>query len=159
MTRRWLVLSLLLTTTLIACGGGGVRKRVFPPSLSVQELSEQADGAWALKLRLQNFSNVSMRFDQVQAELTIDGVAAGSLSLQPALVVGPEGAEIVNLAFVPSSEAASRVRAALEARRSLRYAVNGTIRSSEPDERGSRRDEFSFESQLSAVPGLAGVLR
>src|SRR5690606_26124638 len=55
----WLLLCALLLT---ACSGGGVRKRVFPPSASVQEVVVEADGRWRLALRLQNFSNVPHRF-------------------------------------------------------------------------------------------------
>jgi hypothetical protein len=63
------LLLLGLIALLSACGGGsGVRERIFPPSASVQELAIGSDGRWTLKLRLQNFSNVSMRIDSVAAD-------------------------------------------------------------------------------------------
>jgi hypothetical protein len=152
---RLLLSGLILLLT--ACGGGnGVRERIFPPSSSVQELAQQSDGRWAVKLRLQNFSNVSMRMDTVEAELKVAGHSAGRIDLTPGVSVPPESAEIVELVFAPSSAANDAVRAATQAGRSVRYTLSGTIRSSEPD---SRRDEFTFESQLSPVPGLTGVLR
>jgi hypothetical protein len=151
------LLLLGLIALLSACGGGsGVRERIFPPSASVQELAVGTDGRWTLKLRLQNFSNVSMRIDSVAAELHVAGQPAGRIEAQPGLDVPPESAEIVEVVVTPASAAAAAVRAATDQRGNVRYAISGTIRSSEPD---SRRDEFSFDSQLSAVPGLAGVLR
>lgn len=147
---------LLLCALLSACGGGGVRERVFPPTVSIQELAQQADGRWALKLRLQNFSNVAMRFDAIEARLRVGSNDAGTVNLQPMLSVPPESAEIVDFLLMPAMAATKDVQAAAQGRGSVRYTLEGTIRSTEPDK---RRDEFKFESQLSAVPGLSGVLR
>lgn len=149
----WLLLCSLL---LSACGGGGPRKRVFPPNASVQELTVAADGSWTLAVRLQNYSNVPQRFTALEAKLSVGGHAAGDVRLAPNLTVGPESVEIFSVTLNPSPAAAEAVRAALDARRSVRYAFAGEIASNEPDK---RRDDFTFESQLTAVPGLTGVLR
>lgn len=146
----------LLCALLSACGGGGVRERVFPPTVSIQELAQQADGQWTLKLRLQNFSNVAMRFDAIEARLRVGSNDAGAVNLQPMLSVPPESAEIVDFMLMPAMAATNDVQAAAQGRGSVRYTLEGMIRSTEPD---NRRDEFKFESQLSAVPGLSGVLR
>ena len=153
--RRALIM-MALGVMLAGCGGGGVRERVFPPTVSVQELALQSNGDWALKLRLQNFSNVSMRVDAVDAQLRVAGQDAGPISLQPGVSVPPESAEVVAFTLAPGATAAAEVTQAIAAGRGVRYAVQGTIRSSEPR---SRRDDFTFESQLSVVPGLPGVLR
>lgn len=147
---------LLFALLLSACSGGGERKRVFPPSASVQELTVGGDGAWTLALRLQNFSNVPQRFTGLDAELAVDGQAAATLHPPTDITVGPESVEILSVALTPSSSAADAVRHALESRRSLRYTLTGEIASSEPDR---RRDDFVHESQLTPVPGLPGVLR
>lgn len=148
----------LATCVLLAgCGGGGgIRERVFPPRATVQELAVQPDGRWALKLRLENFSNVPMRFDRVEATLKVATAQAGTLALQPGVSVGPESAEVIDLTLAPSSAAANHVQAAGVRRGSVAYELTGTIHSSEPER---RRDAFEFKSQLSAVPGLTGVLR
>jgi len=155
--RRFALLALLapLLLLLTACGDG-IRERVFPPTVSLQELALQPDGRWTLKLRLQNFSNVPMRFDRVDATLKIATAQAGTITLAPALSVGPESAEIVEFVLLPGSAAADHVIVASNRRSNVAYTLSGTIVSSEPD---SRRDDFEFQSQLSAVPGLPGVLR
>jgi hypothetical protein len=154
---RYSLLVVLALTLLAGCGGGGgVRQRLFPPTVSVQELAQQSGGGWTLKLRLQNFSNVTMRFDALDAKLTIDDVAAGAIVASPMLAVGPESADVVDLEFTPSSAASARVRDALAGKRSIAYTLAGQVRSTEP---AKRRDDFTFTSQLTAVPGLAGVLR
>jgi hypothetical protein len=155
--RRYAQIALLapLLLLLAACGDG-VRERVFPPTVSLQELALQQDGRWVLKLRLQNFSNVPMRFDRVDATLQIATAPAGKIALAPDLSVGPESAEIVEYVLLPGSAAANHVVMANQRRSNVAYALTGTIVSSEPD---SRQDDFEFKSQLSAVPGLPGVLR
>lgn len=151
-----LLLLMLSALLLSACGGDGIRKRVFPPTVSIQEVAVQADGRWALKLRLQNFSNVAMRFDSIEARLRIGSADAGAVALQPMLSVPPESAEIVDFSLTPASAAANHIQMAQAGRSSVHYTIEGTIRSTEPD---TRRDEFKFESQLTVVPGLTGVLR
>lgn len=147
---------LLCALLLSACSGGGERKRVFPPSASVQELTVGADGGWTLALRLQNFSNVPQRFVGLDAELSVGGHVAARLQPPTDILVGPESVEILTIALTPSPAAAEAVRAALESRRGVRYTLAGHIASSEPKRRD---DDFTHESQLTAVPGLSGVLR
>lgn len=155
MLGRWLLIgSILLLSACVA--GDGVRERVFPPTASIQELVQREGGGWTLRLRLQNFSNVGMRMDTVQAQLRLAGTDAGGITLQPGVIVPPQSAEVVETTLVVSAATAGAVRAALDAGRSVPYVLEGSIRSSEPRR---RNDEFTFESQLSAVPGLAGVLR
>ena len=147
---------LFVALILSACGGDGIKKRIFPPSASIQELAVQTDGSWLLKVRLQNFSNVSMRFDSIDAELTFGPASAGRITLATAVDVGPESAEVAEVRIVPQSAAANPIQNALMRRRSVNYKLEGEIVSSLPR---SRDDDFVFESQLTAVPGLTGVLR
>lgn len=141
---------------LAACGGDRVRERVFAPTASIQELVQTDDAGWKLKLRLQNFSNVTMRFDAIDARLHVGQIDAGAIALQPAIDVPGNSVEVIDLRFDPPADAVAAVQAVLQSRAGLRYKLEGQIRSSEPR---TRRDEFVFESSLSAVPGLDGVLR
>lgn len=127
-------------------------KRVFPPEVSVHELAHGVAG-WTLRLRINNFSTVPMRFSDLQLALTLDGAAAGSLQSQPDLVIDANSSESLDLPLTP--QAAAPIRASLDADRALRYQLNGWIRSSEPRE----KFEIEYRSALNPVPGLTDVLR
>jgi len=145
----------VLLALLAACAGGPP-KRVFPPTASVQELRRESDSRWTLELRLQNFSTVSMRFERINAELELDGQAAGRVETAIAQSVPPGSAEVVSLAFTPSTAAVEALNGALGTRRGLGYRLHGRLSSSEP---GRRDDAFDFSSALTPMPGLDGVLR
>lgn len=150
------LLSLLLLALALGACGGGPRKRIFPPTASIQELQVEADGQWLVQLRIQSFSNVPHTVSTLTARLRVGGVDAAVLQLAPELTIGPQNAEVEALRIAPSAEAAARVAEALGSGRSVGYVISGTLTSTAPDK---RRDDFTFEGQLWPQPGLAGVLR
>ncbi|MBN8481445.1 MAG: hypothetical protein J0L88_07655 [Xanthomonadales bacterium] len=147
MTLLRVLVALAALCALAACGGGPV-KRVSPPTASVQELTVQADGRWHLLVRVQNFSNVSMRFDRLEATLAVTGKEIGKLSLPIALDIAPASADIVETTLTPAP--GSRLEAS-----DFAYELKGRITTSEP------KGDFAFEraSRLSPVPGLAHTWR
>jgi hypothetical protein len=147
-------LAVVAAFALAGCAGGG-RRQINPPRASVQELAVQADGQWRVSVRLQNFSSVPTAFADVDAELVVGGQPAGALRLSPALTVGPESADVAVVTMAPQSGAKSAIAAALASGRSVRYRLSGKIGTREP--KGSY--PFEYDSALSPVPGLAGVLR
>lgn len=149
------VLLILFIGLLGACASGP-KKRIFPPSASVQELRVLTDGRWELDLRVQNFSTVAMRFELLRADFSVAGHAAATLEHRIADSVPPNSAEIVRIELEPGESAAEAVRAALESRRGVGYRLAGTLSTSEP---GNRQDRFEFDSALTPMPGLDGVLR
>lgn len=147
----------LLTLLLTACGGPrSVKPRVFAPSASIQELRRSGEEQWTLVLRLQNFSNVGMRMERIDARLTIADAAAIQLDASPGLTVAPDSAEPYPLGFRLNADAARAITGALASGRSVEYRLKGRIESSEPK---SRSDDFEFESSLTPVPGLIDTLR
>lgn len=145
---RYVLLSALLCLSLSGCYGE--RKNVFPPRASIQELTSKPDGSWSLKLRLQNFSNVSMTFARVDGKLQVGGVDAGSIALATDLRIGPESADVIDAAL--SAAPAARVKLGGD---NVHYVLVGRIVTSDP-----KRDEpYEFSSQLSPVPGLPNVFR
>jgi hypothetical protein len=152
-----LVLLGSMALLLAACTrGDGVRDRVFPPTASIQELVQAGDGGWTIKIRLQNFSNVAMRFDTLRARLEVGKIDVGSIALDPAIDVPGNSVEVLETRIVPPAAAIAAINAVLQSRAGIRYKLEGEIVSSEPR---ARDDDFLFESSLSAVPGLTGVLR
>ena len=142
----------------MAACGGGVVKRVSEPAASIQQLSVAADGNWEVQLRLSNFSSMPMRFASVSLKLTVGDAEAGTLQSSPALEIGPESADVVTVALVPSSAARLLVADTLAGRRALPYTLEGSVAAA-PRDRGQRTFEVKARSSLSPAPGLPGVLR
>ena len=158
-SKRVLVVLTLFTAALLAgCGGGGPVKRVSEPQVGIQQLTVKADGSWAVDLRLDNFSSVPMRFDNLSLAVTVAGESAGTLAGNPSLDVGPESADIATLTLAPSSAARMAVADALAGRKSLDYALEGTIAAT-PDGSGPRTFQAHRSNTLNPVPGLPGVMR
>ena len=147
MKLRTLVLVILASVMLVSCGGGPV-KRVSPPTASVQELSIRADGSWHLQIRVQNFSNISMTFSTIDAELEIADRAVGKITLPFKLDIPGESADVFESNLTPL--AGTRPDAG-----EFAYRLHGTITSSEP------KGSFKFErkSRLSPAPGLPDTWR
>lgn len=155
----WRVVALLLVVSLVACSSRGVPRRVSEPTASLQQLTVGADGSWSIELRLQNYSSIPMRFEAVSLAFSVEEQAAGTLAAQPALTIGPESADVITVAFVPSADARLLLAGRLADGRGLQYRLEGTIDAA-PTDRGRVRDyEVERDSRLSPVPGLPGVLR
>ena len=158
MNRGWRWASVLLfCAVLAACSGGPVR-RVSPPAASIQQLTVNADGSWSVDLRLQNYSSIPMRFDSADLAITVGDQAAGSLKGAPQISIGPESADVITLPFKPTVEARMQIADALAGRRSLGYALKGTLQAV-PDEGKSKSFDIDVRNTLNPVPGLDGVLR
>jgi hypothetical protein len=148
---------LLLCATLAGCGGGPVR-RVSEPAASIQQLTVRADGSWSVDLRINNFSSVPMRFDNVSLAVAVGGESAGTLQGQPAISIGPESADVATLTLAPTSAARIAVADALSSRKSLAYMLKGSVDAT-PEDGKSRNFEIERSSALNPVPGLPGVMR
>ncbi|HEY0334997.1 MAG TPA: LEA type 2 family protein [Stenotrophomonas sp.] len=133
-------------------------RRVSDPAVSIQQLTVRADGSWSLDLRLQNYSSIPMRFDQVALDVTVAEQAAGHLQQAVNFSIGPETADVVNVVMQPSSPARIVVADALAGGRSLAYQLKGTVTAT-PEEKKQRQFEVEGGSTLNPAPGLSGVLR
>ncbi len=142
-----LVPVILASVMLASCGSGPV-KRVSPPTASVQELVVRADGNWHMRIRLQNFSNVSMTFSSIDAELEVADRAIGSIKLPFKLDIPGESADVFEAELTPTSTSQAPTG-------NFAYRLHGSISSSEP------KGKFKFErkSHLNPAPGLANTWR
>lgn len=155
MRRLLTALLVVIALSLVSACSGKPVKRLYPPQVSVQEVTLAADGKLAVKVRVQNFSTVAVQFSRIDATLRFGTVDAGKLGFNPAVSVGPGSAEVATHSMELDEAAAPLLAAALRDRRSLRYQLKGNIASSEP-----KADyDFEFESALNPVPGVDGVLR
>jgi hypothetical protein len=140
-----------------ACAGGPVR-RVSEPTAQLQQLTVRADGGWDLQLRLQNYSSIPMRFERVRLALTAAGQPAGDIVATPALDIGPEAADVVNVALRPSTAATLAVADALAGSRGIDYQLKGEIVAT-PEKKSQKSFDVEHRSSLNPAPGLPGVLR
>jgi hypothetical protein len=149
----------LLAAALLGACASGPPRRVSEPSASIQQLSVRADGSWVVDLRIDNYSNVPMRFDRVDLALTFDGQPPAALRATPALPVGPEAADVATIAVAaPPPGAKLALADALAGGHRIDYHLEGSIDAT-PEGSGARSFEFKRDNALSPVPGLPGVLR
>src|SRR5574337_1293631 len=69
--RGWLLI--LLGAGLVACGPA--KKSVYPPTLSIQQLTVLPNSQWRLTLRIQNNSYGEMDFKSLEGQLQIGALA------------------------------------------------------------------------------------
>jgi len=153
-----MVAAMLASVWLLGACGSGMVRRVSDPAASLQQLTVNTDGSWSLQLRLQNYSSIAMRFDSVTLAMKIGGQKAGTVQATPQLSIGPESADVVTVAFAPTSEARVAVADALVSRRGIAYSLEGSI-AAVPEEAKTRTFTLTSRNTLSPVPGLDGVLR
>lgn len=150
-TRRTLFLVSLLALALSVLSACAVRREVLgAPQILLQSLNVER-GTAQLRLVVTNVSNVAMRFDELNYQLLLSGVSAGSGVLDLDLEVPPNSTEALNTRLPLSPEALR----ALSQPQTLEYTLKGMIRSSKP----SVRFEFLYQGRLSPTPGKAGTWR
>lgn len=144
---------LLILVLLGACASGSGIKRVNPPQLTIQRMELQSGRNIVLSLRIQNHSDVAMRFDTINADLELASYKATHIELKTELEVPAHSAEIVEHKFQPSDTIAQLFKRALD--EGITYRLLGSVTSSEP------RRHFPVEtsSRLNPVPGKSGEFR
>ena len=157
MKRLTIATIVLCSGLLTACSSGPVR-RVSEPTANIQQLTVRANGSWSADLRIENFSSIPMRFDNIALALTVGGESAGTLQAQPALSIGPESADVATVTLKPSPAARIVIADALVRGRSIAYTLDGTLAAA-PEGGGVRSYKIKRDNTLNPVPGLAGVLR
>ena len=151
------IFGLYALIVLAACSSGPVR-RVSPPTASIQQLTVNADGNWQVELRLQNYSSIPMRFDDLKLALSVAEQPAGELRASPGISIGPESADVVRVALAPAIAAKLVLADALAGRSAVGYALKGTLVAT-PEDAKPRDFEVDAHNNLNPMPGLQGVLR
>jgi len=151
-------LLLFSLTLLVACGSSGPVRRVSEPAGNIQQLSVGADGSWTVELRLDNYSSIPMRFDRIDATMTIAGQPPVALQATPGITIGPETADVVVILAEPPSNAKIAVADALARNTRISYHLGGQVTAT-PDKGNPRTYRLDRDNALSPMPGLPGVLR
>lgn len=156
--KRLATIVIAATCLLLAACASGPPRRVSEPAANIQQLTVRMDGSWSLDVRIDNFSNVPMRFDALALAMSVGDVPAGTLSARPGLSIGPESADVATVTLAPSSAARIIVADALARGTSVRYTLEGGIDAA-PENGGAHTYQIKRSNTLGAVPGLPGVLR
>ena len=146
----------LLTSALaLLAACGPVKHPINPPGASIQQLDVLPDGRWKLQVRLENFSDQTVRYGAFKAELRVGGEAAGTINMNPDLDIPGDNADILEITLAPGADAAKAFKADVARPDGVAYELKGTINIPSADK------DFKFEhkSRLSPIPGLANSYR
>jgi hypothetical protein len=148
-----------LVAGLAACGP--VRKSVFPPTLSVQQLQVLPNGAWQLTLRIQNNSYGGMDFTALDGQLQVAGLIPVRLHATFQRDIPAFAGDTLPLSVLPTPEM-SKALAQVEAKGSsgtLAYRISGQTQARPEQEKQPRPFDFDGHDWLSPVPGIAHTFR
>ena len=152
-------LLVLFGAGLVACGPA--RKSIFPPTLSIQQLSELPNGQWRLIVRIQNNSYGEMDFRSIEGRLQIAELVPVRLHATFERDIPELAGDVIQLDVLPTA-AMSQALQAVAAKGSagaVAYRISGTA-SAKPEQEDKSRD-FSFDGKawISPVPGIAHTWR
>lgn len=150
---------LLLSLGLAACGPP--RKSVFPPIVTIQEMTVRPDGQWQLTVRIQNNSYAGMNFRSIDGELKVAELVPVRLHAKFDLDIPAFAGDItrVNLLPTPEMSQALAAAAAKGSGGSVPYGVVGRA-NAKPEQEDQPRDfEFHGNDWLSPVPGIPNTWR
>jgi hypothetical protein len=154
---RWIIPFLLLG--LAACGPA--KKSIYPPTLSIQQLSELPGGQWRLTLRIQNNSYGEMDFKSLDGQLQIAELVPIRLHQTFARDIPALAGDVIQFDVLPTS-AMTQALQAIAGKGSagaLAYRISGSASAKPEQEDKPRAFDFSGSDWLSPVPGIPGTYR
>lgn len=173
---RLLPLLALAALVLAACAP---TRSVYPPAISVQALDVLKDGRWQVTVRFDNYAYRSLRFDTLDAELSVGGVPAGRLSGPIGIAIPELSGDVARFTLTPAAAAAAALNACANAgtanapaagtgathlpvgcaNGSVAYALAGTVVAGLPDAKQPEHYATKHVGYLSPVPGLPDAWR
>jgi len=149
----------LLTTGLIACGPA--KKSVYPPTVSIQQLSVLPGGQWQLTVRIQNNSYGEMDFKSLDGQLQIADSVPIRLHSTFKLDIPALTGDVIQLNVLPTAAMTQALQtiAGKGSGGRLAYRVGGSA-SAKPEQEDKPRDfDFNGNDWISPVPGIANTYR
>lgn len=151
-------LACLALLSLVACGQV---RHVFPPAINIQQLNAPPQGDWTATLRLHNQSyDANVRFDQIRLDVTLGGVAVGSIQRDISIDVPERSSDIAEVTFTPDAAARdtlSHLKTAGDAKQ-LQYGIQGSATISD-EGKHSKTFDIDHSGWLSPVPGVPHLYR
>jgi len=155
---RWIIFA-VLTLGLIACGPA--KKSVYPPTVSIQQLSVLPGGQWQLTVRIQNNSYGEMDFKSLDGQLQVADSVPIRLHAVFKLDIPALTGDVAQLDVLPTAAMTQALQSIAGQGSSgrLAYRVSGST-SAKPEQEDKPRDfDFNGNDWLSPVPGIANTYR
>ncbi|HWX65381.1 MAG TPA: hypothetical protein VNZ27_03035 [Rhodanobacter sp.] len=152
-------LLVLLTAGLIACGPA--KKSVYPPNVSIQQLSVLPGGQWQLTVRIQNNSYGEMDFKSLDGQLQIAELVPVRLHANFKLDVPALNGDVIQLDVLPTTAMAQALQtiAGKGSSGRLAYRVSGSASAKPEQEDKPRTFDFNGNDWISPVPGIPNTYR
>ncbi|HEY7872913.1 MAG TPA: hypothetical protein VIC31_09375 [Rudaea sp.] len=146
---------LLASALALFAACGPVKHPINPPGASIQQLDVLPDGRWKLQVRLENFSDQTVRYGAFKAELRVGGEAAGTIDMNTDLDIPGDNADILDITLAPGADAAKAFKTDVARPDGVAYELKGTINIPV----AGKDFKFAHKSRLSPIPGLANSYR
>lgn len=155
--RGWLLI--LLGAGLVACGPA--KKSVYPPTLSIQQLTVLPNSQWRLTLRIQNNSYGEMDFKSLEGQLQIGALAPIRLHGDFERDIPELAGDVVSIDVLPTApmNQALHAAAAKGSAGTLAYRIKGSTQARPEQEKRARDFDFDDNGWISPVPGIPGTWR
>ncbi|HEV2679710.1 MAG TPA: hypothetical protein VGV14_04360 [Rhodanobacter sp.] len=152
-------LLVLLTAGLIACGPA--KKSVYPPNVSIQQLSVLPGGQWQLTVRIQNNSYGEMDFKSLDGQLQIAELVPVRLHANFKLDVPALNGDVIQLDVLPTTPMTQALQtiAGKGSSGRLAYRVSGSASAKPEQEDKPRTFDFNGNDWISPVPGIPNTYR
>jgi hypothetical protein len=150
-----------ITCVLLLAACGPVKKSVFPPAVTLQEVTAKPGGVWHLTLRIRNNSYGGMTFQGFQGTLQVGDLGGVLMDVKVDQDIPSFAADVARVDLLPTP-AMSRALADLAAKGSagsLPYTIEGRIDALPEQEKKPRSFEVHGCNWLSPVPGIPDTYR
>ena len=176
--RRLLPLLALAALVVTACAP---TRSVYPPAISVQALNVLKDGRWQVTVRFDNYAYRALRFDTLDAELSVGGVPAGRLSGPIGIAIPELSGDVARFTLTPATAAVAALHACANpdatkplsgtgataprppaggcANGGVAYGLAGTVVAGLPGAKQPEHYATRHTGYLSPVPGLPDAWR
>ncbi|TAL90887.1 MAG: hypothetical protein EPN69_11365 [Rhodanobacter sp.] len=153
----WFVI--LLGAGLVACGPA--KESVYPPTLSIQQLTVLSNGQWRVTLRIQNNSYGEMDFKSLEGQLQIGVLTPIRLHKTFERDIPELAGDVVLLDVLPTNPMLQALQAVAGkgSAGSVTYHIKGAIHAKPEQEKHARDFDFEGNGWISPVPGIPNTWR
>ena len=153
------LLLLLLGAGLVACGPA--KKSVYPPSLSIQQLTVLPNGQWRVIVRIQNNSYGEMDFKSLEGQLRIGALAPIRLHSALERDIPALTGDVLPIEMLPTAAMSQALKDAASkgSAGSVTYHVQGSTHAKPEQEKLARDFDFDGNGFISPVPGIPNTWR